>query len=214
MTLVERIQKLKAKKGFTLVELIVVIAILAILMAILIPTMLNFTEDAKITSANNTATQIRTNTNSWLTKLDTAGTPLANMDYKDGPKTIVFTVKDKGDWEAATSTLAATDFKGTLGGAPAALLTDYLDDILSDTKNIQATVYFNEGKVLGVCVVPVAPETSGKTNVTFPDGTIFTEDGYDKWVDEKPGKFKVGDKDDAEVIIVGCAPEVGYKAAS
>lgn len=209
MTLVERIQKLKAKKGFTLVELIVVIAILAILMAILIPTMLNFTEDAKITSANNTATQIRTNTNSWLTKLDTAGTPLANKDYGDSPKTIVFTVKDKGDWKPASSTLAQSDFKGTLGD-PADLLVDYLDDILSDSKNMQATVYFNEGKVLGVCVVPVAPEPSGETNVTFPDGTIFTEDGYDEWVDEKPGKFKSGN----EVIIVGCAPEVGYKAAA
>ena len=40
------------KRGFTLVELIVTIAIFAVIAAILVPTLLGFTKSARITSAN------------------------------------------------------------------------------------------------------------------------------------------------------------------
>ena len=49
------IQKSKARKGFTLVELIVVISIIAILMLILVPSLLSFLGKARTTKAEANA---------------------------------------------------------------------------------------------------------------------------------------------------------------
>ena len=67
------------KKGFTLIELIVVIAIIGVLAAILVPTMLGYVRKSKISSANSAASSVYKGINSALTELDEEGVDVGGL---------------------------------------------------------------------------------------------------------------------------------------
>ena len=223
--MIKKLQALKAKKGFTLVELIVVIAIIGVLAAILVPTMLGYVTSSRVTSANSTAASIKNNIDSFLTTCDTNGYGMLKGSANN--TTITITVSN-GTWSVAG--LATSAFKsggnktwsatgtGTAGAAktgssaanPTNLLAIELADLFPEIKSASITAYIEGGKTLAVAyTADKASALSAGDYPTITPGTSSTTGGWTQtsgtavfsWNNSTAGVSSTG-------YIVGTAPIV------
>lgn len=153
------------KKGFTLIELIVVIAIIGVLAAILVPSMLGYVKKSKISSVNTTASSIYKAVNSALTELDEEGV-------------------DIGAGEAITHAAGATTLTSSSqlqladgSGDADAVLYSKIENYFEEVKDVTFKAYL----IGGTCKIVVCNSDSTYCG-TYPSGVVtvdnFDQNGY------------------------------------
>lgn len=147
------------RKGFTLIELIVVIAIIGVLAAILVPAMLGWVKKSKIQAANADAKTIMTNLNAGLEEIDEEGRTLAAgmTGWHDN------SITGGGTTAAAAASTTVSTWAEVIS-----YVKEYSDTITTS----HYSAYVKDGVV--VCCVA----KSGKYYGTYPAG--LTNKNYNK----------------------------------
>ena len=138
-------------KGFTLIELIVVIAIIGVLASILVPSMLGYVKKAKIQGANSTASTFHRALSAYIHDLDYYETSIP-----DGEHTI------------SNGTYTADEEANPMSG-----FGDAMKEYFNEIDKIDAAYYITSGECVAVSI------KSKNYYGTYP--AVFTAKNWDDY---------------------------------
>lgn len=154
----------KSQKGFTLIELVVVIAIIGVLAAILVPSMLNYVKKSRLKSANSNA----------KTAYNAIAEYVADAEVKGSVEASILS-NASGSYDAAAGS-GASDVAGTIY------------DALADNGDAAGYVYIIYPQTLNngtkTFVVQWATDTGDTIVGQYPDAI-----DWDKWSDAGGASF-------------------------
>lgn len=151
------LRKLKSKKGFTLIELMVVIVIIGILVAIALPNFISAQDRAKISS-------VKANMHTAQTTLETYAVDWGGL-YPTGVTALKTEADAKKYWK---------ELKNPFGGTNAALATGARGDITTATASTNGTVAGSAPSATGSGVFPTGSAAGAGTTVFTPFDTSTT----------------------------------------
>lgn len=197
----KRTAKAASKKGFTLIELVVVVAIIGVLAGLLVPTMLDAVTNSRIASAQQTAKVIRDRSAEFFTKMDT------QMHTHVGEVQKVVITVDNGTWSmtggSAADWVDGVNHWNTLPGVsdPGNDLrqnTELLSSLAVSAQSIGTAyieMYVEYAHVVGVTVIEGASAPAG----TMPAAQDFTDRTFGYGGGDRAGRMQDG-------TVIGTAP--------
>lgn len=197
----KRTAKAASKKGFTLIELVVVVAIIGVLAGLLVPTMLDAVTNSRIASAQQTAKVIRDRSAEFFTKMDT------QMHTHVGEVQKVVITVDNGTWSmtggSAADWVDGVNHWNTLPGVSdpgndSRQNTELLSSLAVSAQSIGTAyieMYVEYAHVVGVSVIEGASAPAG----TMPAAQDFADRTFGYGGGDRAGRMQDG-------TVIGTAP--------
>ena len=197
----KRTAKAASKKGFTLIELVVVVAIIGVLAGLLVPTMFDAVTNSRIASAQQTAKVIRDRSAEFFTKMDT------QMHTHVGEVQKVVITVDNGTWSmtggSAADWVDGVNHWNTLPGVSdpgndPRQNTELLSSLAVSAQSIGTAyieMYVEYAHVVGVTVIEGASAPAG----TMPAAQDFADRPFGYGGGDRAGRMQDG-------TVIGTAP--------
>lgn len=197
----KRTAKAASKKGFTLIELVVVVAIIGVLAGLLVPTMIDAVTNSRIASAQQTAKVIRDRSAEFFTKMDT------QMHTHVGEVQKVVITVDNGTWSmtggSAADWVDGVNHWNTLPGVSdpgndPRQNTELLSSLAVSAQSIGTAyieMYVEYAQVVGVSVIEGASAPAG----AMPAAQDFADRTFGYGGGDRAGRMQDG-------TVIGTAP--------